>query len=691
MGGDHTAAFRAAMEAAGVVTTATLTADGKLRRVHVEGDARGSRNGWYKLHLDGIPAGAFGHWRTGVSGKWSAGSNGGGNGRPAIEYDAGRMARELEEHKRRQDAATRARRLWEGAATADPAHPYLTKKAVGTHGVRQAGGALLVPVHDTDGTLHGLQRIATDGDKRFMKGTTVAGHFHMIGDADSVMLVVVEGYATAATVHEATELPVAIAFNAGNLKPVALALHAKYPDASIIIAGDDDRETPGNPGRTQAVAAARAVAGYTAFPTFADDEAGSDFNDLCALRGPKPVISAVVTATRPDPEATAETANDGEGDDRDGDAHGERRPLTLKRLLEGDPPPPPQMHTDQLLLAGDVNVFAGSGDAGKSTTLFAIGVATVLGRRLFGSLPVRQPGPVVLVVPEDGEAVARHHVDALVAGLSPAITDDERAVLERDLHIVGDDRPVNLLRDTPELSRLLADVRPTLVVLDPISSLIGGSDENVEQVAQAVCDNLRRDIARPFGAAVLFAGHLRKPGRDGGEVMTVNDLKGSAGWANHARVVWLVSKPKGGATVTYRLGKSNRLQTGLEHQVTLEIEANPDNAAHWLTARLTDANLGSGSQSFTPGIGRAINDNERKALKALDDRQEPGLRLSWSAWYKRSGLTSESTFRGVRERLIDAELASTIPTGKTTKTGSPEYAYFITDGGRQAIESGWKA
>jgi putative DNA primase/helicase len=690
MTGDHTAAFRAAMEAAGVVTTAPLVADGKVRRVHVEGDARGSRNGWYALHTDGIPAGAFGHWRTGVSGKWSAGT-GNGNGRPAAEYDAARMARELEEHRRRQDGATRAARLWESAAVADRAHPYLTKKAVGAHGIRQTGDTLLVPVRDINGKLLGLQRIAPDGEKRFTSGTAVTAAYHSIGALDvAEMLIIAEGYATAATLHEVSELPVAVAFNAGNLKPAALALHAKYPDITIIIAGDDDRQTPGNPGRTQAVAAARAVDGFVTLPTFADGEAGSDFNDLHALHGATPVEAAIVGAQRPAPEK-ATAGGDGVGDERDGDAHGERRPLTLKRLLEGEPPPPPRMHIDAFLLAGDVNMLGGAGDAGKSTTLFATAVATILGRPLFGSLPVKVPGPVVLVVPEDGEAVARHHVDALVAGLEPPATDAERDTLVRDLHIVGDTRPVNLLTDTQELAALMADVRPTLVVLDPISGLIGGEDENEERVAQTVCDNLRRDICRPLSATALLAGHLRKPGRDSGEAATINDLKGSAGWGNHARAVWLVSKPKGGDVITFRLGKANRIRTGTEHQVKLVIDADPDNEAHWLTAALTDANLGASSVSFTPGIGRAINENERKALVALDDRQEPGLRLSWSAWYKRSGLSSESTFRGVRERLIDAELAAALGTGRTTMRGGTEYSYSITDGGRQALETGWKA
>jgi hypothetical protein len=364
--------------------------------------------------------------------------------------------------------------------------------------------------------------------------------------------------------------------------------------------------------------------------------------------------------------------------------------LVLKRLLEGDPPPPPELQTDQFLLAGDINVLGGGGDAGKTTTLLHVGVSTVIARAVFGSLPVKRPGPVILVVPEDGEAVARHHIDALVAGLEPPLSDSERARLVRDLHIVGDGRAINLLTDTAEIAALIADVAPALVVLEPVSDLLGGESENDEHVAQAACSNLRQHIARPLGAAVVLAAHLRKPGKDGSDGVTVHDLKGSAGWANHARMVWLVTKPKGGSVITYRLAKSNRLQTGIEHQVTLEIEANPDNDAHWLTCRLTDANLGT-SQSFTPGIGRAINDNERKALVALDDRHEPGTRLSYTGWFEQSGISSKDTFKNVRSRLIEAELAVAIPTGKKARNGGTEYAYAITDGGRKALETGWKS
>src|SRR3546814_12971319 len=63
------------MHAAGIpVHAAQIVADGKIHRVHVDGDAKGSKNAWYILHADEHPAGAFGcNKRLGPDGKvrWS--------------------------------------------------------------------------------------------------------------------------------------------------------------------------------------------------------------------------------------------------------------------------------------------------------------------------------------------------------------------------------------------------------------------------------------------------------------------------------------------------------------------------------------------------------------------------------------------------------------------------------------------
>jgi putative DNA primase/helicase len=84
-----------------------------------------------------------------------------------------------------------------------------------------------VPVYDVDNVLHGLQYISADGTKMFESGTATKGHFSYIVGDKSKPLHVCEGFATAASINEATDSAVIIAFSCGNLKPVAEAIWAR--------------------------------------------------------------------------------------------------------------------------------------------------------------------------------------------------------------------------------------------------------------------------------------------------------------------------------------------------------------------------------------------------------------------------------------------------------------------------------
>jgi putative DNA primase/helicase len=133
--------------------------------------------------------------------------------------------------------------------------------------VRQLRDMLVVPARAADGTLQSLQFIGTDGAKRFLTGGRVAGCYHGIGKPAGQLLLG-EGLATCCTLFEATGQAVAVCFHAGNLEPVARALRGKFPRLRLVICADNDRSTPGNPGVTKALAAARAVGGYVAIPNF---------------------------------------------------------------------------------------------------------------------------------------------------------------------------------------------------------------------------------------------------------------------------------------------------------------------------------------------------------------------------------------------------------------------------------------
>ena len=291
--------FKQAIESAGLTAPDAIHDDGAIHRFSTNG-RRGDDSGWYSLHTDGVPAGAFGCWREGMQSTWCAKSD---HAMTDAEREAHgqriksmKAQREADTLATQQQASETAVALWAKADTAT-AHTYLTTKGIKPHGVKAFGDKLLIPMRDTAGTLQSLQTIAPDGDKRFHPGGRVKGCYHSIGKPGGV-LVICEGYATGASIYECTGSAVAVAFNAGNLDAVALALHTKYPELKIIVAADDDHQTDGNPGMTKAKAAALAVGGLVAMPLFpaGRPDKATDFNDLHQLSGADAVRACIDAA-----------------------------------------------------------------------------------------------------------------------------------------------------------------------------------------------------------------------------------------------------------------------------------------------------------------------------------------------------------------------------------------------------------
>ena len=261
--------FRLAISAAGLTPPTEIIDDGAIHRFNSSGKPS-KKNGWYVLHTDGVAAGAFGDWVEGFSHKWCSKTNRAlTDGERLAHHErvkAMRRQREEDLGKQQQSAAADAQNRWT-AATPCTQHDYLTRKGVQPHGAKIEGRTLLIAMRDTAGRVHSLQTIAPDGTKMFMSGGRVKGCYFGIGKPKGV-LVVCEGFATGASIHECTGHAVAVAFNAGNLQAVALALRTKYPALKIIIAADDDHQTPGNPGMTKARAAVQAAGATLAVPVF---------------------------------------------------------------------------------------------------------------------------------------------------------------------------------------------------------------------------------------------------------------------------------------------------------------------------------------------------------------------------------------------------------------------------------------
>ena len=323
----HTAAFLDAIAASGMTPPDTILDDGKRHRFSTSGKKKDD-TGWYILHGDDRPAGAFGCWRSGISVTWK-------HDAPKREFTAAERAdwkkriadveaeREAERAEGAAYAAAESLKMWD-AARPDAGHDYLTAKRIPGLGARVLKNMLLIPLRHGPGAIVGLQRIWPDGAKRPVKGTPMVGAYHVIGKpVRGGRVIIVEGYATGVSVHLATGGCVVVAFNAGNLQPVAVKIRAAMPDADIVIGADDDAFTvypdnhpkagqPWNPGIEAAAQAAYAVNGGVALPMWTENNRPgkrTDFNDLHADEGIEAVKACFnIITPAPTPADQADSA-----------------------------------------------------------------------------------------------------------------------------------------------------------------------------------------------------------------------------------------------------------------------------------------------------------------------------------------------------------------------------------------------
>ena len=177
-----------------------------------------------------------------------------------------------------------------------------SKKGIEPHGIRVHKGKLVIPIW-SDEKLQSLQFIAPDDDKRFLSGGRTKGGYYEIGKPENAETIcIAEGFATAASIREATDYPVVIAFNANNLEQVAKTVRDKSPESTIIICADDDTNKENNPGMTSANKAARAIGAKVAIPKFREPrpEGATDFNDMAELVGLEEVARVIKAAKQPD-------------------------------------------------------------------------------------------------------------------------------------------------------------------------------------------------------------------------------------------------------------------------------------------------------------------------------------------------------------------------------------------------------
>jgi phage/plasmid primase-like uncharacterized protein/antirestriction protein ArdC len=333
---DPREAFAEALREAGLIVDQGPEMDGRLHRVPVKGDKRGARSGAYVGYLDGRPAGFIQNFKTGETRLWKAerrsfGLSDAERRRLQHEIEARRAARQAHAETIHAETVALLRSHLQTMEPAPNRHPYLVRKRIGAHGAAMgvdrtgplmiAGGEavpqawsgkgnLILPLTTIAGELIGAQAIGVDGRKTFARGGHLRGGMYWLGGEEGreETIVIAEGYATAATIHELTGFAVATAFTAGNLEAVALACRERYGGATIYIAGDNDHRLAreqgpdgrpkANVGRLAAERAAMASGGIAMLPQFEAEDPGSDWNDVMLQKG-RPEVDRQWTALTP--------------------------------------------------------------------------------------------------------------------------------------------------------------------------------------------------------------------------------------------------------------------------------------------------------------------------------------------------------------------------------------------------------
>lgn len=521
--------FREAIAGAGL-NPPDVIEPGRMHRFPGAGKRTGNTAGWCKLFEDGM-GGSFGDWSQDFTADWQAERS-----VPFTPMQREAFFRQVKESKaqakaekmaKQSDAAAKAAAIWRLAQPAANDHPYLSRKAIGPNGAKVHDGALVIPMRE-GAALHSLQFIGADGVKRFLTDGKKKGCYCSIGNpAGAAALCIAEGFATGATIHEATGLPVAVAFDAGNLESVALTVRTRYPNLSLIICADDDMATEGNPGVTKATAAAFSVGGRLAIPAFGENRppAGTDFNDMAAHCGNEAVRLAIEGATIPIPAPDETSA-----------ANGAMRHISAPDsvvLIRGDSIKPEAVRWlwDGWLARGKFHVLAGAPGTGKTTIALALtATLSMSGRWPDGSHALA--GNVIIWSGEDDPS------DTLAPRLLAMGADMTRVHFVTNTIEQGEPRPFDPSRDMTTLTLQAAEIGDVrLLIVDPVVSAVAGDSHKNADTRRALQPLV--DLGAKLDCAVVGISHYSKgtQGRDPLERVT-----GSLAFGALARVVWGTAK-----------------------------------------------------------------------------------------------------------------------------------------------------
>jgi len=482
--------LRVAMSDAGIQPPDEIIFDGQLHRFSTSGKPK-DKSGWYVAHDGKIHAGAFGDWKLGIDCTWRADIGRELSVAEQMQHSARmrevKIKRDKELAELRENAALQAAEIWDSAQLASDDHPYIQRKGISNPGWRiSPDGRLIAPMY-IDDEIAGLQYIANDGSKLFMKGSKTGGAWWMIGSLSTDGAVyIVEGVADAATVFEATGKPVAIAYSASNLTAVAQSVRSIVGDArDIVIVADNDES---GTGQRESQKAAEAAACTVVMPPETGDIndfylAGGDVAGL--LNPPKPLDQEIIKALD----------------------------VVFSDQLPDEYTPPDEL-VQGLLVSGGSSVVYGDSNSGK--TFFVLDMCCAIARGVEWLGRKTEPGLVVYLATEAPnsiktriQAYQRYH-GVVVPNL---------AIVQMPVNFYTSSADAKAVLQLVKVVEQMRGMPARIIIGDTLARISAGANENSGEDMGPVMARFDM-LSKHTGAHMLVIHHNGK-----------DQAKGARGWS----------------------------------------------------------------------------------------------------------------------------------------------------------------
>jgi len=471
-----------------------LEITGEIIRVPVQAinskpDTGGQRSGYYVVNQVGEHMFCtYGNWKTGFEGKWSSIDT---NSLSVVDKQAlhkqmeQASAQAKEQRKLRQDEVAVEAQERMNICHEATEHEYLTNKKVKSYGLKQLNGNLIVPVYSTTGEIRSLQSIDKKGNKRFKSASEIKGNVFLIGTTfldlkDIEKLIIVEGYSTAASVYEATQIPVACVFSA-NFTLDAVSKLRKLTGARFILALDNDENGVGEKKAQECASAVLNCA--VRLPS----ERG-DYNDLYLKHGLDKVKAELME-------------------------HKLGIQKYAIRNLVGKPEPQ-KFLVDGLIPMGKPGLLAASGGVGKSLSVIQLALRIACGGGRWWGKDVKEHGNVILFSAEDDIPEIHRRLDLLDPNGARFKSEYDVYIFpvpeqKEPMILLKEEGVTQLAQELVEELQAIPDLK--LVCFDPLQAFTTGNVSSSNEAGQlwgSYCAN----ISARLNCCTLTIHHLNKQG-----------------------------------------------------------------------------------------------------------------------------------------------------------------------------------